>query len=161
MFNFKQFDDLTLDYQWTSSYSLPLFIILVTDIPWWQSRRYRVFKYESCTTLSWSHRYTIFKTHHSCCDFVPFRSSAGFRRFRRLVVVGRVLWICYCSILHCFIINSYFWSLGWTNSDSSNWFNNYADFCFSEFGEKVKMWITIHDPYSVAYKGYNGIHAPG
>ena len=41
-------------------------------------------------------------------------------------------------------------------------FNKYADFCFKTFGDRVKMWITLHDPYSVAVKGYvTKVHAPG
>ena len=50
---------------------------------------------------------------------------------------------------------------GWTNDDSKEWFTHFADFCFKTFGDRVKMWVTIYDPYSISYKGYSGIHAPG
>ncbi|GFS09508.1 lactase-like protein [Elysia marginata] len=68
------------------------------------------------------------------------------------------------------LVTLYHWDLpqalqlkgGWSNRTSVTWFRNYADFCFGRFGNKVKMWTTIEDPFSVAYKGYeSGEHAPG
>nr|XP_039253969.1 uncharacterized protein LOC120331019 [Styela clava] len=51
---------------------------------------------------------------------------------------------------------------GWLNDNIVTWFNSYADYCFNKFGDRIKTWITIHDPYSVAWKGYgSGEHAPG
>ena len=53
-------------------------------------------------------------------------------------------------------------AIGWRNSLSSSWFVKYAEFCFQTFGDRVKSWVTIYDPYSVAWKGYgSGEHAPG
>ncbi|XP_024020486.1 beta-glucosidase 12 isoform X2 [Morus notabilis] len=41
-------------------------------------------------------------------------------------------------------------------------FKDYADLCFKEFGDKVKHWITINEPYTYAAGGYvNGFFAPG
>ncbi|NWQ72734.1 KLOTB protein, partial [Columbina picui] len=51
---------------------------------------------------------------------------------------------------------------GWKNESVIDIFNDYATFCFQTFGDRVKYWITIHNPYLVAWHGYGtGIHAPG
>ncbi|NXH16447.1 KLOTB protein, partial [Bucco capensis] len=51
---------------------------------------------------------------------------------------------------------------GWQNESVIDIFNEYATFCFQTFGDRVKYWITIHNPYLVAWHGYGtGIHAPG
>uniref|UniRef100_A0A6I8S540 Lactase, gene 2 n=1 Tax=Xenopus tropicalis TaxID=8364 RepID=A0A6I8S540_XENTR len=51
---------------------------------------------------------------------------------------------------------------GWTNENTVDAFVDYADFCFSHFGDRVKLWITFHEPWVVSYAGYGtGEHAPG
>ncbi|KAI7731786.1 hypothetical protein M8C21_009181 [Ambrosia artemisiifolia] len=41
-------------------------------------------------------------------------------------------------------------------------FVNYADICFWEFGDRVKNWVTVNEPYTFIYAGYvQGIIAPG
>ncbi|BFZ09251.1 hypothetical protein BsWGS_12290 [Bradybaena similaris] len=51
---------------------------------------------------------------------------------------------------------------GWANESSVTWFREYADLCFQTFGDRVKIWTTIDDPVTLAYKGYEtGEHAPG
>lgn len=51
---------------------------------------------------------------------------------------------------------------GWLNEEIPELFANYADYCFGEFGDRVKLWITINEPQIVAYLGYCvGLHAPG
>lgn len=51
---------------------------------------------------------------------------------------------------------------GWRNETLIELFEDYAAFCFYMFGEKVKYWLTMHNPYLVAVQGYGtGIHAPG
>ncbi|GLJ47730.1 hypothetical protein SUGI_1008070 [Cryptomeria japonica] len=41
-------------------------------------------------------------------------------------------------------------------------FEAYAELCFQEFGDRVKHWITLNEPYSYAYAGYDvGLIAPG
>ncbi|XP_010144658.1 PREDICTED: beta-klotho [Buceros rhinoceros silvestris] len=69
------------------------------------------------------------------------------------------------------VVTLYHWDLplmlqeeygGWQNGSVIDIFNDYATFCFQTFGDRVKYWITIHNPYLVAWHGYGtGIHAPG
>ncbi|CAN4110427.1 unnamed protein product [Withania somnifera] len=43
-----------------------------------------------------------------------------------------------------------------------NDFRDYAELCFREFGDRIKHWITINEPYTYAVFGYVfGSHAPG
>lgn len=68
------------------------------------------------------------------------------------------------------IITLYHWDLpvpiqeqygGWANQSVIHLFNEYATFCFQQFGDRVKYWITMHNPYLVAWHGYGtGTHAP-
>jgi beta-glucosidase len=51
---------------------------------------------------------------------------------------------------------------GWTNRAIPEAFAEYAKVCFAELGDLVDQWITINEPYCVAYLGYyEGRHAPG
>ncbi|XP_052733602.1 beta-glucosidase 13-like isoform X2 [Vigna angularis] len=41
-------------------------------------------------------------------------------------------------------------------------FQDYAELCFKEFGERVKKWITLNEPLTFSELGYaEGIYAPG
>ena len=42
-------------------------------------------------------------------------------------------------------------------------FNDYADFAFAAFGDRVKYWITLNEPWTYAILGYSsgGVNAPG
>ncbi|KAF8080001.1 hypothetical protein N665_0982s0003 [Sinapis alba] len=41
-------------------------------------------------------------------------------------------------------------------------FKNYAEICFQRFGDRVKNWITINQPYTIPTRGYaTGTDAPG
>lgn len=41
-------------------------------------------------------------------------------------------------------------------------FREFAELCFWEFGDRVKHWITLNEPWTFAYSGYTiGGHAPG
>ncbi|KAF7655337.1 hypothetical protein LDENG_00057450 [Lucifuga dentata] len=51
---------------------------------------------------------------------------------------------------------------GWKSPSMASLFNSYAQFCFQTFGDRVKLWITINEPYVCAKFGHeDGIHAPG
>lgn len=69
------------------------------------------------------------------------------------------------------VVTLYHWDLpdslqtlfgGWSNSVMVELFREYADFCFKTFGSDVKFWITIDNPFVVAWHGYGtGVVAPG
>ena len=51
---------------------------------------------------------------------------------------------------------------GWLNSSVTTWFEEYSRVCFSEFGDRVKFWITLNEPREMALQGYgNGAFPPG
>jgi len=51
---------------------------------------------------------------------------------------------------------------GWLSSEVSDRFAEYADLCFKTFGDRVKNWITINEPWVVSILGYGqGVMAPG
>jgi beta-glucosidase len=53
----------------------------------------------------------------------------------------------------------YMWACVLIFSDD---FRNYAELCFKEFGDRVKHWITINEPYTFSDGGYaTGTLAPG
>ncbi|XP_069833638.1 beta-klotho [Dendropsophus ebraccatus] len=68
------------------------------------------------------------------------------------------------------VITLYHWDLpvpiqekygGWANQSVIHLFNNYARFCFLNFGDRVKYWITMHNPYLIAWHDYGtGMSAP-
>ncbi|MEO0526283.1 MAG: GH1 family beta-glucosidase [Bacteroidota bacterium] len=51
---------------------------------------------------------------------------------------------------------------GWLNPDITDYFARYADICFKHFGNRVKNWITLNEPWVVSILGYaKGVFAPG
>ncbi|XP_070575128.1 cytosolic beta-glucosidase-like [Ptychodera flava] len=51
---------------------------------------------------------------------------------------------------------------GFQNSETVKLFVHYADLCFGEFGDKVKYWMTINEPYTYVMSGHrHGNMAPG
>jgi beta-glucosidase len=48
------------------------------------------------------------------------------------------------------------------NGHGRDAYTQYADACFTAFGDRVKHWITFNEPQQFSVLGYgNGIHAPG
>ncbi len=51
---------------------------------------------------------------------------------------------------------------GWLNPKITDYFQDYADLCFERFGDRVKNWITLNEPWVVSFLGYGeGVFAPG
>ncbi|MEI6864860.1 GH1 family beta-glucosidase [Flavicella sp.] len=51
---------------------------------------------------------------------------------------------------------------GWLGSKIPDYFAAYVDVCFERFGDRVKNWITLNEPWVVAILGYGqGVFAPG
>ena len=51
---------------------------------------------------------------------------------------------------------------GWANDESVKWFTDYTDLMTRRLGDRIKSWITINEPWVVAFLGnWHGIHAPG
>ncbi|ORY56435.1 glycoside hydrolase family 1 protein [Leucosporidium creatinivorum] len=52
---------------------------------------------------------------------------------------------------------------GWLDKEQATRdFVNYARVCFSHFGDRVKLWITLNEPFCTSILGHSlGVHAPG
>lgn len=51
---------------------------------------------------------------------------------------------------------------GWLGPALPGLFADYADLCYMHFGDRVKNWITLNEPWVVAMLGYGqGVFAPG
>ncbi|WP_298474438.1 GH1 family beta-glucosidase [uncultured Maribacter sp.] len=51
---------------------------------------------------------------------------------------------------------------GWLGKSIIDSFADYADLCFSRFGDRVKNWITLNEPWVASILGYGqGVFAPG
>ena len=51
---------------------------------------------------------------------------------------------------------------GWLNPKVADIFNDYAKFCFENFGDRVKWWITINEPWEAAFLAHGvGLTPPG
>ena len=51
---------------------------------------------------------------------------------------------------------------GWENPESVQWFTDYTRVMADKLGDRVKGWITINEPWVVAFLGnLFGVHAPG
>jgi beta-glucosidase len=67
-------------------------------------------------------------------------------------------------------ITLYHWDLpnelekkgGWTNYLIAKWFEKFVTICATEYGNKVKHWIILNEPFGFTSLGYMlGMHAPG
>ena len=68
------------------------------------------------------------------------------------------------------MVTLYHWDLpqaleergGWANSESTNWFAEYADVMYRKLDDRVTLWATINEPWVIVDQGYvEGHHAPG
>nr|KAG5708130.1 hypothetical protein BaRGS_002866 [Batillaria attramentaria] len=68
------------------------------------------------------------------------------------------------------MVTLYHWDLpntlqekgGWLNESIIPLYKDYADLCFTEYGDKVKFWITFNEPWVFSTAGYaSGEMAPG
>jgi beta-glucosidase len=68
------------------------------------------------------------------------------------------------------LVTLYHWDLpqsledegGWLNRNTVERFAEYAATCFDAYGDRVRRWITINEPWIVGLLGYRlGLHAPG
>ena len=51
---------------------------------------------------------------------------------------------------------------GWLNPDSAGWFADYAALMFRRLDDRVKLWVTLNEPWVVTDGGYlHGAIAPG
>lgn len=51
---------------------------------------------------------------------------------------------------------------GWLNPDSRHWFADYAQLLFRALDDRVKLWVTLNEPWVVVDGGYlHGVLAPG
>ena len=51
---------------------------------------------------------------------------------------------------------------GWENRDTITAFVDYAELMFREFDGKINYWITLNEPWCIAFlSNYIGVHAPG
>ncbi|WP_329459165.1 GH1 family beta-glucosidase [Streptomyces sp. NBC_01497] len=68
------------------------------------------------------------------------------------------------------LVTLYHWDLpsalqdagGWRERDTAKRFAEYAAVCFDAFGDRVRDWVTINEPWIVGLLGHQlGLHAPG
>ncbi len=69
------------------------------------------------------------------------------------------------------LVTLYHWDLpqaledkyeGWLSSKVVDDFKAYSEICFAAFGDRVKKWVTLNEPWSFTYMGYvTGSFAPG
>jgi beta-glucosidase len=68
------------------------------------------------------------------------------------------------------VVTLYHWDLpqaledegGWRSRETAERFMEYAAACFDAYGDRVRWWLTINEPWIVGLLGYlHGLHAPG
>jgi beta-glucosidase len=126
--------------------------------------------------------------YHRYAEDIALMAEIGFKSYRFSIAWPRIIpagkgkvnpeGIAYyrrlCEELHKHGISAcatiYHWDLPQPLEDSGGWaersivsaFEEYAKVCFKELGDLVDQWITINEPFCIAYLGYlYGVHAPG
>jgi beta-glucosidase len=126
--------------------------------------------------------------YHRYKDDLLLVKALGFRVFRFSISWPRILQdgtgkpnkdgiAFYHKVLdECFnldlipFITLYHWDLpatlekegGWTSHLMVKWFSRYVSFCAAEYGDRVKNWIILNEPFGFTSLGYMlGKHAPG
>ncbi|MDR0474481.1 MAG: beta-glucosidase [Treponema sp.] len=126
--------------------------------------------------------------YHRYAEDIALMAELGFKSYRFSIAWPRIIpagkgkvnpeGIAYyrklCEELHKYGISTcatiYHWDLPQPLEDAGGWaersvvdaFEEYAKICFKELGNLVDQWITINEPFCIAYLGYlYGVHAPG
>ncbi|XP_005573098.3 lactase/phlorizin hydrolase [Macaca fascicularis] len=124
---------------------------VASDVALLRGLRAQVYKF----SISWSR---IFPTGHGSSPSLP-----GVAYYNKLIDRLRDAGIQPMATL-------FHWDLpqalqdhgGWQNESVVDAFLDYAAFCFSTFGDRVKLWVTFHEPWVISYAGYGtGQHPPG
>ena len=64
------------------------------------------------------------------------------------------------------VVTLFHWDLpvayDWRNRDTAEKFAEFATLCYKHYGDRVKWWLTINEPWIVGLLGFRlGLHAPG
>lgn len=90
-------------------------------------------------------------------------NQAGIEFYNRIIdkclELGIESWI---TLYHWDLPNDLEEQGGWANRDIIHWFEEYVSVCVSRFGDRVKRWMVLNEPFIFTGAGYfMGIHAPG
>jgi beta-glucosidase len=91
------------------------------------------------------------------------RNPAGFDHYDRLIdgLLARGV-TPFVTLYHWDLPQALQERGGWRSRDTVDRFAEYADACFAAYGDRVRDWITINEPWIVGVLGHlHGIHAPG
>jgi beta-glucosidase len=126
--------------------------------------------------------------YHRYAEDIALMAELGFKSYRFSIAWPRIIpagtgrvnpegiafYQALCGELHRHNIKAcatiYHWDLPQCLEDKGGWgkrsivdaFTEFAKVCFAELGDCVDQWITINEPFCIAYLGYRfGIHAPG
>lgn len=126
--------------------------------------------------------------YHRYEEDIALIASLGFKAYRFSIAWPRVIpdgtgavneagldyYMRLCDCIHSHGMKAmatiYHWDLPAVLQENGGWacrgivdaFTYYAEACFRGLGDKVDSWITINEPFCIAYLGYyEGEHAPG
>jgi beta-glucosidase len=111
--------------------------------------------------------FTVFRFSFSWSRLLP--EGIGKPNKKGVAFYHRVIDECLLLGLTPFV-TLYHWDLpyelekqgGWVSHHMNHWFSKYVQFCAEEFGDKVKHWIVLNEPFGFTSLGYMlGRHAPG